>query len=172
MPEKELLVDLDSIDLTSPIADLDEIRKYNPQRFEMEQLTGVLYENMDEGVAVAYKDITDEDFWTRGHMPNMPLMPGVVMLEACAQACSFFCQKNDMLGADMLGFGGLDEVRFRDPVTLGDRLIIICKLIKARRTRMVVCQFQGVVNGNLAVEGILRGIPIPIDQLRAVLQSK
>ena len=93
MPEKELLVDLDSIDLTSPIADLDEIRKYNPQRFEMEQLTGVLYENMDEGVAVAYKDITDEDFWTRGHMPNMPLMPGVVMLEACAQACSFFCQK-------------------------------------------------------------------------------
>ena len=50
MPEKELLVDLDSIDLTSPIADLDEIRKYNPQRFEMEQLTGVLYENMDEGV--------------------------------------------------------------------------------------------------------------------------
>lgn len=172
MPEKELLVDLDSIDLTSPIADLDEIRKYNPQRFEMEQLTGVLYENMDEGVAVAYKDITDEDFWTRGHMPNMPLMPGVVMLEACAQACSFFCQKNDMLGADMLGFGGLDEVRFRDPVTPGDRLIIICKLIKARRNRMVVCHFQGVVNGNLAVEGILRGIPIPIDQLRAVLQSK
>ena len=172
MPEKELLVDLDPIDLTSPIADLDEIRKYNPQRFEMEQLTGVLYENMDEGVAVAYKDITDEDFWTRGHMPNMPLMPGVVMLEACAQACSFFCQKNDMLGADMLGFGGLDEVRFRDPVTPGDRLIIICKLIKARRNRMVVCQFQGVVNGNLAVEGILRGIPIPIDQLRAALQSK
>ena len=127
MPEKELLVDLDSIDLTTPIADLDEIRKYNPQRFEMEQLTGVLYENIDEGVAVAYKDITDEDFWTRGHMPNMPLMPGVVMLEACAQACSFFCQKNDMLGADMLGFGGLDEVRFRDPVTPGDRLIIICK---------------------------------------------
>ena len=172
MADKELLVDLDAIDLTTPIADIEEIRQYNPQRFEMEQLTGILYENMEEGVAVAYKDITDDDFWTRGHMPNMPLMPGVVMLEACAQACSFFCQKNDMLGADMLGFGGLDEVRFRDPVTPGDRLIIVCKLIKARRNRMVVCKFQGVVNGSLAVEGVLRGIPIPTEQLQATLNSK
>ena len=172
MAEKELLIDLDSIDLTTPIADLEEIRSYNPQRFEMEQLSGVLYEDAEEGVAVAYKDITDDDFCTRGHMPNMPLMPGVMMLEACAQACSFFCQKNDMLGADMLGFGGLDEVRFRDPVIPGDRLIIICKLIKARRNRMVVCKFQGLVNGNLAVEGILRGIPIPTAQLQGFLNSK
>ena len=172
MAEKELLIDLDSIDLTTTIADLEEIRSYNPQRFEMEQLSGVLYEDAEEGVAVAYKDITDDDFWTRGHMPNMPLMPGVMMLEACAQACSFFCQKNDMLGADMLGFGGLDEVRFRDPVVPGDRLIIICKLIKARRNRMVVCKFQGLVNRNLAVEGILRGIPIPTAQLQRFLNSK
>ena len=172
MAEKELLIDLDSIDLTTTIADLEEIRSYNPQRFEMEQLSGVLYEDAEEGVAVAYKDITDDDFWTRGHMPNMPLMPGVMMLEACAQACSFFCQKNDMLGADMLGCGGLDEVRFRDPVVPGDRLIIICKLIKARRNRMVVCKFQGLVNGNLAVEGILRGIPIPTAQLQSFLNSK
>ena len=119
MAEKELLIDLDSIDLTTTIADLEEIRSYNPQRFEMEQLSGVLYENAEEGVAVAYKDITDDDFWTRGHMPNMPLMPGVMMLEACAQACSFFCQKNDMLGADMLGFGGLDEVRPRQRLRPG-----------------------------------------------------
>ena len=77
-----------------------------------------------------------------------------------------------MLGADMLGFGGLDEVRFRDPVVPGDRLIIICKLIKARRNRMVVCKFQGLVNGNLAVEGILRGIPIPTAQLQSFLNSK
>ena len=166
------LIDLSLFDVDKPIADINVIRQYNPQRHEMEQLSAILYEDLDDYCCAAVKELTEDEFWVRGHMPGMPLMPGVVMLEACAQACSFFCQKNDMLGADMLGFGGLDEVRFRDPVTPGDRLIIICKLIKARRNRMVVCQFQGVVNGNLAVEGILRGIPIPIDQLRAALQSK
>ena len=47
----------------------------------------------------------------------MPLMPGVVMLEAVAQLASYFSQHNDLLGADMVGFGGLDDVRFRGVVT-------------------------------------------------------
>jgi len=72
----------------------------------------------------------------------------------------------------MLGFGGLDDVRYRDPVIPGERFVIICKLIKARRNRMIVCQFQGVINGNLACEGKLRGIPIPADALRAELSSR
>ena len=172
MTEKELLVDLSTIDFDNPIAGIDEIRKYNPQRFEMEQLTAIVYDNVELGLAVAYKDVSEEDFWTRGHMPNMPLMPGVIMLEACAQACSYYGQKHDLLGAEMLGFGGLDDVRFRDPVIPGERFVIICKLIKARRNRMIVCQFQGVINGNLACEGKLRGIPIPADALRAELSSR
>ena len=172
MTEKELLVDLSTIDFDHPIAGIEEIRKYNPQRFEMEQLTAIVYDNLELGLAVAYKDVTEEDFWTRGHMPNMPLMPGVIMLEACAQACSYYGQKHDLLGAEMLGFGGLDDVRFRDPVIPGDRFVIICKLIKARRNRMIVCQFQGVINGNLACEGKLRGIPIPADALRSELSSR
>jgi len=99
-------------------------------------------------------------------------MPGVVMLEACAQACSYFGQRHDLLGSEMLGFGGLDNVRFRDPVIPGERFVIICRLVKARRNRMIICDFQGVVNGNLACEGTLRGIPIPVDLLRAELDSR
>lgn len=114
MAEKDFLVDLSQIDMDRPIADQEEIRKYNPQRFEMEQLTAVVYTNEQHISCVGYKDVTDREFWVRGHMPTLPLMPGVVMLECVAQLCSFVTQKYDLLGAEMVGFGGLEDVRFRD----------------------------------------------------------
>src|SRR5436305_4745024 len=105
------------------LATLDDIRRINPQRFEMEQLTAVVHVDERDYACVGYKDVTDHEFWVRGHMPSLPLMPGVVMLESIAQLCSFVTQRYDLLGAEMVGFGGLEDVRFRDPVLPGDRLI-------------------------------------------------
>jgi 3-hydroxyacyl-[acyl-carrier-protein] dehydratase len=164
--EKDLLVDLSLVNFDQPIASLDVIRRYNPQRFEMEQLTAVVYVNEADYSCVGYKDITDQEFWVRGHMPGLPLMPGVVMLESIAQLCSFVTQRYDLLGADMVGFGGLEDVRFRDPVLPGDRLIVMCKLEKVRRGRIIVCKFQGVVKDRIVVEGSLKGIPIPVEALQ------
>ncbi|MFN0021853.1 MAG: 3-hydroxyacyl-ACP dehydratase FabZ family protein [Pirellulaceae bacterium] len=166
MSDKEFLVDLSQIDFSRPIADLEEIRKYNPQRFEMEQLTAVVYANQEDVSCVGYKDVTDKEFWVRGHMPGLPLMPGVVILESIAQLCSFVTQKYDMLGADIVGFGGLEGVRFRDSVLPGDRLIVMCRMSKVRRGRMIVCDFQGVVKDKIVAEGILKGVPIPVDAVR------
>ena len=171
MPDKPLLVDLALVDFDRPVASLEDIRRYNPQRFEMEQLTAVVYVDERDYACVGYKDVTDDEFWVRGHMPGMPLMPGVVMLESIAQLCSFVTQRYDLLGAAMVGFGGLEEVRFRDPVLPGDRLIVMCKLNKVRRGRMIVCDFQGVVKDRIVVEGMLKGIPIPVEALQQ-LQSE
>ena len=165
MSEKDLIFDLSQIDLDHVIADIDEIRRHNPQRFEMEQLTAIVHEDLENKQCVGYKDITDDEFWCRGHMPGMPLMPGVVMLEAAAQMCSFFVHKYDLLGDVIVGFGGLEEVRFRDPVFPGDRLFLLCEMTKLRIGRMIVCRFQGVVRGSVVVEGILKGIPIPTEAL-------
>jgi 3-hydroxyacyl-[acyl-carrier-protein] dehydratase len=164
--EKDLLVDLSQVDFDRAIATLDDIRGINPQRFEMEQLTAVVYVNEQDYSCVGYKDVTDKEFWVRGHMPGLPLMPGVVMLESIAQLCSFVTQRYDLLGASMVGFGGLENVRFRDPVLPGDRLIVMCRLEKVRRGRMIVCQFQGVVKDRIVVEGTLKGIPIPVEALQ------
>jgi 3-hydroxyacyl-[acyl-carrier-protein] dehydratase len=164
--EKEFLVDLSQIDFDRPIATLDEIRKYNPQRFEMEQLTAVVYANEADYSCVGYRDTSDQEFWVRGHMPGKPLMPGVVMLESIAQLCSYVTQRYDLLGCEMVGFGGLENVRFRDPVLPGDRLIVMCRLEKVRRGRMIVCKFQGVVKDRIVVEGTLKGIPIPVEALQ------
>lgn len=166
MAGREPIIDMSLVDFDNVVADIEEIRKYNPQRFEMEQLTAVVHQDLEKNICVGYKDVTKDDFWVRGHMPNMPLMPGVVMLEAAAQLCSFFTQRHDLLGAAMVGFGGLENVRFRDPVIPGDRLILACILSRVRRNRMIVSRFQGFVRDSIVVEGELKGIPIPVEALQ------
>jgi 3-hydroxyacyl-[acyl-carrier-protein] dehydratase len=71
----------------------------------------------------------------------------------------------------MVGFGGLENVRFRDPVIPGDRLVLLCQLARFRRGRMITCRFQGIVKDSLVVEGELKGIPIPVDVLAAGRQA-
>lgn len=172
MSAKDFLVDLSAIDFSRPVATLEDIHRINPQRFEMEQLTAIVYVDPQEYKCVGYKDVTEQDFWVRGHMPGLPLMPGVIMLESVAQLCSYVSQKYDLLGADMVGFGGLEDVRFRDPVLPGDRLIVMCALDKVRRGRMIICRFQGVVGESIVVEGILKGIPIPVDYIKKLAAER
>lgn len=169
MAAREYIIDPATLDFDHVIANLEDIRKYNPQRFEMEQLTAIIYENIERHICVGYKDITHNEFWVRGHMPNMPLMPGVMMLEAAAQMCSYFSQKYDLLGAAMVGFGGLEEVRFRDPVIPGDRLVLACEMTRLRRGRIVFTKFQGFVRNAMVVDGVLKGIPIPIEMVSSQL---
>jgi 3-hydroxyacyl-[acyl-carrier-protein] dehydratase len=158
---KDLIIDFSEYDVNRVVAGIDEIRRYNPQRFEMEQLTAIVYEDAARKLGVGYKDVRHDEFWTRGHMPGMPIMPGVMMCEAAAQLCSYLSQKYDLLGAEVLGFGGMDEVRFRDPVYPGDRLVMVAQLVRVRRGAIVVSRFQGFVNQSLVCEGQIKGVPLP-----------
>ncbi len=169
MPKRDLIIDPAEIDLSNVIADLEGIRKYNPQRHEMEQLTAIVFEDTDRGVCVGYKDVTREEFWIRGHMPEMPLMPGVIMCEAAAQLSSYYVQKYDLLKAKMVGFGGMEEIRFRDPVVPGDRLVMAIQLVKARARRILICRFQGFVRNEMVVEGVIKGIPLPVEAVAALV---
>ena len=109
-------VDLSKLNFDKPLFDLQEIRRVNPQRHEMEQLSGILLIDQENNLAVGYKDVTHEEFWITGHMPGFPLMPGVILCECAAQLAGFYARKYNLLGGDYLGFGGMDNVRFRYPV--------------------------------------------------------
>lgn len=162
MTAKANLIDFTEFDENHVIADLDEIRRVNLQRYEMEQLSGVLYDDFEKKLCVGFKDLTENEFWVRGHVPGMPIMPGVLMCEVAAQLCSYYAQKHDLLGTGrMVGFGGIEDVRFRDPVRPGDRLIVACQQIKLRLGGMIVCRFQGFVRRNLVVEGVIKGVSLP-----------
>ncbi len=163
MAKKELILDFSEYDINKVVADTEAIRRYNPQRFEMEQLTAICHEDSEKHVCVGYKDLTNDEFWVRGHMPGMPLMPGVIMCEAAAQLASYFSHRYALMDG-VIGFGGLEGVRFRGVVRPGDRFVIVSRLLKLRRSIMT-CEFQCFVNQNLVCEGVLKGVSIPYDQI-------
>ena len=167
MPVQDLIIDPAEIDASHVLADIHEIRRWLPQRDAMEQLTAIVYDDVEKHVCVGYRDITENDFWVSGHMPGAPLMPGVLMCEAAAQVLSYHIQCHDLSGASTVGFGGIDRVRFRGPVRPGDRLFIAIEITKYRRGRLVTCRFQQFVGTTLVCDGEVTGIPLPDEVLQA-----
>ena len=163
MPQAPLF-DFNSFDL-EPLYDIEEIRKVNPQRHEMEHLTAVVHVDQEKQGLVGYKDISDDEFWIRGHMPDFPLMPGVILCESAAQLAGFFARKYDILGAgDFLGFGGMSDVRFRAPVFPNCRLLLMCVVTKIRPRRRAEFDFQGYVDNRMVFNGSMIGVPIDRNQ--------
>ena len=166
MSKRDLILDFSEYDVDNVIADIEEIRQGNPQRYEMEQLTAICLDDPDRHVCVGYKDLGPDDFWVRGHMPDVPLMPGVIMCEAAAQLASYHTRKHGLLQGNMVGLGGLEKVRFRGVVRPGDRFVIVLRLLKVRST-ILTCEFQCFVRQNLVCEGIIKGVALPKNLLVA-----
>jgi 3-hydroxyacyl-[acyl-carrier-protein] dehydratase len=154
----EALFDVRTLDCSRVLADLEGIRKVNLQRFEMEHLTAILHVDPSQHLVIGYKDVRDDEFWARGHMPGYPLMPGVIMCEAVAQLSSYYCRSQGLIGGDFVAFGGMDNVRFRGPVRPGDRLILIAKATKVHR-RQIVSSTQGFVGATMVFQGEIIGVP-------------
>ena len=154
-----VIIPPDEIDLDHVVADQEQIRRFNPQRFEMEQLTAIVRMDPESHLIVGYKDIAEDEFWCRGHMPGFPLMPGVMICEVAAQLCSFYCQAVSLVPNGFLGFGGMEEVRFRGQVRPGDRLVLVGKAQRLHR-RQTVFDTQGFVEDNMVFHGRIIGVPI------------
>jgi 3-hydroxyacyl-[acyl-carrier-protein] dehydratase len=155
----ELHFDLAQIDFTKLIADREGIRAANPQRHEMEQLDGIVHVDPANHLIVGFKDTRFDEFWVRGHMPGYPLLPGVLMCEAAAQLCSYYSTKHCSIQGDFLGFGGLENVRFRGQVRPGDRFVLVGKGMKMNR-RQILFNVQGFVAGRMVFHGDIIGVPI------------
>jgi 3-hydroxyacyl-[acyl-carrier-protein] dehydratase len=152
-----LHIDPALIDMSRVIADQEAIRLINPQRFDMEQLTAIVYLDPVERIFAGYKDVGTDEFWVKGHMPGYPLMPGVLMCEAAAQMCSYYIKTQGLMEKEFLGFGGLENVRFRVPVRPGSRLLLIGKGIKMNR-RQTLFNVQGFVGSTMAFHADVLGV--------------
>ncbi|WP_435018964.1 3-hydroxyacyl-ACP dehydratase FabZ family protein [Tundrisphaera sp. TA3] len=153
------LVDPATIDTSRILADREAIRQGNPQRFEMEQLTAIVLVDIPEKLVIGYKDVEPDEFWVRGHMPDYPLMPGVLICEAAAQLSSYFCHRIKLAEGSFIGFGGMEDVRFRGQVKPGDRLVLVSKAIRVHR-RQTVFETQGFVGTNMVYHGKIIGVPL------------
>jgi 3-hydroxyacyl-[acyl-carrier-protein] dehydratase len=82
---KDFIVNFSEFDPNKVLFSRAAIEKVNPHRFELSLLDGILFEDTEGGRYVSFTDTKPTDFWTRGHFPNRPLMPGVLICEVAAQ---------------------------------------------------------------------------------------
>jgi len=154
-----LLFDLSQVDLNAePVFDKEAICQVNPQSHEMQQLDGVLWYDKERFLILGYKDVTENEFWTRGHIPGRPLMPGVIMVEAAAQLLSFFVKKVYEIKG-FIGFASIESAKFRCSVSPGRRLYLLGHITRLK-SRRYTAYVQGVADGTLVFETTVSGMKI------------
>ena len=152
------LIDLSKIDLSKIEFDGEAIAEVNPQSYEMSQLDGIIWHDLANMLCLGYKDITDSEFWIRGHLPGRPIMPGVIMVESAAQLCSFFMKR--IYGLEgFIGFSGIGKTKFRNTVLPGSRLHLLGHIDKVR-SRQFSASVQGIVDDKIVFDTVISGMRV------------
>lgn len=117
------------------VMDIHEVLKYLPHRYPFLLIDRILKIDMGKSI-VALKNVTMNESFFTGHFPNRPVMPGVLILEAMAQAgCVLAYQSTNTSPNDgvLYYFAGIDNARFRRVVEPGDQLRLEVSVLRAKR---------------------------------------
>jgi 3-hydroxyacyl-[acyl-carrier-protein] dehydratase len=155
---KGLLFDLSGIDLNQVARSRSDLERINPHRHEMALLDAIVWHSDDFRRGLARWDVTDDEFWVRGHFPSKALLPGVLQVEAGAQVASFLYNSR-FPKPKLAAFMMIDECRFRTPVVPGDTFYILCNELKFSERRFT-SHVQGVVGDKTTFEAKISGIAI------------
>ncbi len=132
--------------------DVMEIQKILPHRYPFLLVDRVLEYTPGEKLT-GYKNVTANEQFFGGHFPGHPVMPGVLILEALAQACALLAYKSDTLGTTNLGvyLMAIDGAKFRKPVVPGDRLTLNATVLK-HKGPIWKQRGEAMVDGQLVAE--------------------
>jgi len=135
---------------------IEQIKEYLPHRYPFLLLDRVVEWEKDRRI-VAVKNVTANEPFFQGHFPHFAVMPGVLVVEAMAQAAAMLGllsvgQKND--GRNVYYFAGIDGARFKRPVEPGDQLVMDVTL---ERAKAGIYKFKGTarVDGEVVCEAEL-----------------
>jgi 3-hydroxyacyl-[acyl-carrier-protein] dehydratase len=112
--------------------DVNEIQKLIPHRFPFLLVDRVV--SLEPGKKLtAYKNVTINEPFFQGHFPGLPVMPGVLIVEALAQAAALLAYKTEESSRDKVAMlMSMDNVKFRKPVVPGDRLQLDIEVVKKK----------------------------------------
>jgi 3-hydroxyacyl-[acyl-carrier-protein] dehydratase len=136
--------------------DIHEILKKIPHRYPILLVDRVLELKKNDFIR-ALKNVSINEPYFSGHFPQRPVMPGVLMIEALAQAAAilgFETLDISMEENALFYFAGIDGARFKRPVEPGDQLMLEVKLDR-QKSGMFKFKARGTVDGELAVEADL-----------------
>ncbi|KAM0838012.1 hypothetical protein ACQ4PT_061258 [Festuca glaucescens] len=139
------------------VMDINKIREILPHRFPFLFVDKVIEYKAGE-YAVAIKNVTINDDFFRGHFPDRPIMPGVLMIEAMAQVGGIVMLQPEVGGShDNFYLTGVDKVKFRKPVLPGDTLVMRVSQIQYQKAFGVVkMEGKAYVDDNVVCEGEFR----------------
>ncbi len=115
--------------------DIREILKYLPHRYPFLLVDRVVSYEAGKDIVVL-KNVTINEPFFSGHFPHYPVMPGVLIVEALAQAAAILSLRTEGITNDsdsVYYFAGIDGVRFKKPVVPGDQLILKVKIDQQRK---------------------------------------
>lgn len=133
------------------LLDIHDIKNYLPHRYPFLLIDRVL-EAEPETRLVALKNVTYNEPFFPGHFPNRPVMPGVLIVEALAQAAALMASygRDDIDTENRVYyFTGIDKARFKRPVEPGDQLIFEVELVRKIKN-MWKCKGVAKVDGSVA----------------------
>lgn len=136
--------------------DIKEIREYLPHRYPFLLLDRVL--EIESGKRIlALKNVSINEPFFDGHFPGLPIMPGVLIVEAMAQAAGilgFYTEGKKPADGSIYLFAGSDKLRFKRPVSPGDQLHLSAEIVANKRS---IWKFscRAEVDGKLAASGEL-----------------
>jgi len=151
-----LLIDLDRVDPAQIVLTGADIYEQLPQRYEFQLLGGVCMLDRERKQIAAFADLAADDWWARGHLPGRPLLPGVLMLEMAGQLSALVTSLCGNVKG-FLGFGGVNDCRFREAVSPPARLTLLC-VVTQFRSRRVISKTQGVIDGRIVFEAEIIGV--------------
>ncbi|NOZ53474.1 MAG: 3-hydroxyacyl-ACP dehydratase FabZ [Gammaproteobacteria bacterium] len=144
------------MDNSQETLDIYEVLKYLPHRYPFLLIDRVIECKVGESLT-GIKNVSYNEPYFQGHFPDRPVMPGVLILEALAQATGIlaFRTSNKRPEEGLLYYlVGIDDARFKHPVEPGDQLMLKVKVIKSKRG---VWKFNGEasVDGNMVANAML-----------------
>ncbi len=135
------------------VLDKEGIKNIIPQR-EPFLMIDEVEEYVPGESATAYKHVSEEEYYFKGHFPGNPIMPGVLIVESLAQTGAVaILSMEENKGRNAL-FGGIDKIRFKKQVVPGDTLKLEVKIIK-RKGPIGIGEAIATVDGKVAAKGEL-----------------
>jgi 3-hydroxyacyl-[acyl-carrier-protein] dehydratase len=130
---------------------IEEIRELLPHRYPF-ALVDRIIDYVPGKSAVGLKNVTINEPFFAGHIPALPLMPGVLIVESMAQVGGVILTQLPGMKGRFFAFAGIDKTRFRRPVVPGDQLIMTVELLSFKMNRIAKMQGSARVDDQLVAE--------------------